>query len=134
MQAIIWGNTWYSAEKELELMIKHYEQCHIEVTQRRKHDVTFENGDRWIAIRAGENAREHRANIAYIDKEVSQELIDNVIKHCTTAWPYNAFRYYCPEHEDREDLNKKYKITKVKSVHLVDNFSKEYTTTWEKEE
>ena len=45
-------------------------------------------------MRAGENARGHRCNVSYIERSIPEDVVQYIIKPCTTAFPYNAYNYY----------------------------------------
>lgn len=47
-----------------------------------------------MAKSAKESARGYRCNISYIEATIPLEFIDTVIKHCTSAGPYQAIKYF----------------------------------------
>lgn len=98
MTGIIWGYTEETAKNKLKEIEENYKLYHTaEILIRRKNEIIFNNGDRWIASGARESSRGRRCNISYIDVRIEQDFIDTVIKHCTTAGPYHAFNYYFTE-------------------------------------
>ena len=57
----------------------------------------FENGDSWELVRASDNARGRTCNIAYIDKEVSEDMLERVVYPCLRQGcdaPWTAYKYY----------------------------------------
>ena len=67
--------------------------------------ILFDNDDIWRVVRAADSGRGHSTNVSYIDRRISQEIINTVIKPATKAMPYQAFRFYLPSSYDwaRED-------------------------------
>jgi hypothetical protein len=56
--------------------------------------VDFDNGDRWVVMRANENVRGNVCNIAYIDRMIDEELVETIIMPTIKAAPYQAYKYY----------------------------------------
>lgn len=56
--------------------------------------IRFVNNDIWYLIRASENARGHRCNVAYIHKNISSDIIRNVILPSLLPKPYRGVTYY----------------------------------------
>ena len=98
MKGLIWGSTIISAKEKLAEIENRYELMGIPVISKREnaHDIQiiFKNGDIWKAIQAYESARGHRVNISYVDRKIDPEFVDVIIRHCTTALPYNSITYY----------------------------------------
>ena len=99
MKGIVWGLTTIDAIKKMEQIEKNYEMYRTaNVLTRRKSNSTYElvydNGDYWIACGAKESARGHKCNISYIDARIDKDIIDFIIKPCTTLGPYSGFHYY----------------------------------------
>lgn len=44
--------------------------------------VELEDGNTYQIVSASDNSRGHRCNIAFVDKWINQEIIDNIIKPC----------------------------------------------------
>ena len=99
MKGIVWGLDADSAIKKLEEIETRYELYRTaNVLTRRKnkylYELVYDNGDYWVARSASESAKGHKCNISYIDARLDPEVIDCMIKHCTTAGPYQAFHYF----------------------------------------
>ena len=99
MKAIVWGNTFERASKKLDEIEKEYERYRtaklIRKTKTKNyHILEFDNKDYWEAKSARESARGSRCNISYIEATIPLEFIDTVIKHCTSAGPYQAIKYF----------------------------------------
>ena len=101
MKGIVWGNRWISAVNKLDQIALKYEYLHISPIQivktKNEYIITYENGDNWRAIRGNTNSRGYKCNISYIDREITDDIVDTIIKPCTTCFPYHGFEYYYPE-------------------------------------
>lgn len=101
MKGIVWGNCWISAVNQLDKIAAKYEQLHINPVQmiktKTEYTITYENGDNWRALRGNTNSRGYKCNISYIDHEITDEVVDTIIKPCTICFPYHGFEYYYPE-------------------------------------
>lgn len=98
MKGLVWGSTIISAKEKLAEIEKRYELLKIPVVNKKENihstQIIFENGDIWKTVSAHESARGHRANISYVDRKIDPEFVDVIIRHCTTAPPYNSITYY----------------------------------------
>ena len=103
MKGVVWGATSQTANDKLDQIIKDYRLYRIKPKTIRKskngYSVEFENGDIWRAIKACESTRGIRTNVSYIDRMISPMFVDEIIKPCTTACPFQAFHYYWPDWE-----------------------------------
>ena len=101
MKGIVWGNRWISAVNKLDQIALKYEYLHISPIQivktKNEYTITYENGDNWRAIRGNTNSRGYKCNISYIDREIADDIVDTIIKPCTTDFPYHGFEYYYPK-------------------------------------
>ena len=101
MKGIVWGNRWISAVNKLDQIALKYEYLHISPIQivktKNEYIITYENGDNWRAIRGNTNSRGYKCNISYIDCEIADDIVDTIIKPCTTDFPYHGFEYCYPE-------------------------------------
>ena len=109
MKGIVWGHTFQTAKEQLKKIQEHYELYHIPATRIKNslHEywIEFSNGDIWRAINATESARGNKVNISYIDRKIDPIFIDVIIRHCTVAPPYQAFRYYGEPNYQIEEEN-----------------------------
>lgn len=99
MKAIVWGNTLEEASEKLDEIEEKYEQYGTaklirKTKTKNSHILEFDNKDYWMARSARESARGSRCNISYIEATIPLEFIDTVIKQCTSAGPYQAFKYF----------------------------------------
>jgi hypothetical protein len=110
MIGIVWGANEQNAKEQLNKIIEGYAYVNVPPESIQESciskSIVFTNGDIWRAIVAYENARGYRANISYIDRQISQYLIDMVIKPITTYPPFQAISYYggCNEDTNKDSL------------------------------
>ena len=116
MKGIVWGHTFQTAKEQLMKIQENYERYRIPVTRIKnspyEYWIEFSNGDVWRAASARESARGNKVNVSYIDRKIDPLFIDVIIRPCTVAFPYQAFRYYGEpnywveeENEVAENLN-----------------------------
>ena len=96
------GSSFQIAKNKLKEIEEQYERLGYKPLTKRNgnasntYELVYANGDMWQAVRAGENARGYKANISYIDRSISDYLIDVVIKPATVSPPYTAIHYFYP--------------------------------------
>ena len=102
MRGIVWGSSFQIAKNKLKEIEEQYERLGYKPLTKRNgnasntYELVYANGDIWQAVRAGKNARGYKANISYIDRSISDYLIDAVIKPATVSPPYTAIHYFYP--------------------------------------
>ena len=102
MRGIVWGSSFQIAKNKLKEIEEQYERLGYKPLTKRNgnasntYELVYANGDMWQAVRASENARGYKANISYIDRSISDYLIDVVIKPATVSPPYTAIHYFYP--------------------------------------
>ena len=102
MRGIVWGSNFQIAKNKLKKIEEQYEELGYKPLIKRNGDRTnvyelvYANGDMWQAIVVNENARGRKANVSYIDRSISDNLIDTIIKPATISPPYTAIHYFCP--------------------------------------
>ena len=100
MKGMVWAyNTDDAITKLLEIE-KDYNKLGIKSIKRvigkSQTYIVFNNKDIWQVARASDNSRGHATNISYIDRRISQEIINTIIKPATKSWPFQAFKFYGP--------------------------------------
>ena len=86
MRGIVWGSSFQIAKNKLKEIEEQYERLGYKPLTKRNgnasntYELVYANGDMWQAVRAGENARGYKVNVSYIDRSISDYLIDAVIK------------------------------------------------------
>ena len=100
MRGIVWAyNTDDAIAKLLEIE-EDYNRLGIKPTNRvigkSQTYIVFGNGDMWRVIRASDSGRGYATNVSYIDRRISQETINTIIKPATKSWPFQAFKFYYP--------------------------------------
>ena len=99
MKGIVWGSTLEKAKKKLKQIEKDYEMHKTANLISKKdskygYELFYDNGDCWRAISARENMRGCRCNISYVDTEIEDCYVKEIIYHSTSALPFQAFTYY----------------------------------------
>ena len=99
MKGIIWYSEKDTGLKQFKDICKKYTRLNIACVQKyqtfsMQFFAEFENGDVWRAVPAIDQSRGHACNIAYIDKNISQEVVNKVIMPCIKLLPYRAYYYY----------------------------------------
>lgn len=98
------GIIWYytdikQALEQLKIIQRYYEYINIKsrgVATSTRPTLYFDNDDIWRVCRANkENAKiQGRCNISYIEYGTPTEIITDVIRPSTKAYPFSAFNYY----------------------------------------
>ena len=98
MNGIIWAYEIESGNEKLSEIIRDYGRIKVFPVRQRisKYGswVIFDNGDYWKVRGAADSSRGHRANVSYIDRRISQEIVNDIIRAQTILPPYQAFKYY----------------------------------------
>ena len=103
MTGLIWVASqqhYNSGIEKLKKIISDYEKLNIQLIQPLKISkylttAKFSNGDIWQVMIASPNAaRGRRCNIAYIDYDIPDAIIEEVIKPIVTYLPYQGINYF----------------------------------------
>lgn len=99
MTGIVWGSTFKRALdkiKEIEKSYKRYRTSNLIFKRKNKYsyELTYDNGDRWIACKAVESLRGYKCNISYIDVNIPKDYVETIIMPSTVAGPYQAIKYF----------------------------------------
>ena len=102
MRGIIYYNeNRKQAIEILEAMIKRYEtmeipvkRCSISELGSMTSFAEFSNGDTWSVRRAGDNARGHRCNVAYVDRSIPYEIYRSIVLPAMIEYPFCAERLW----------------------------------------
>ena len=117
MKGVIWAYFTEDANEKLLEVEEQYARMNIKPTKRVINKsagswIVFDNGDAWKVVRASDSQRGQIANVSYIDRRISQEVINTVIKPATKAMPYQSFRFYLPSSydwtKDNEEIEAKF--------------------------
>ena len=107
MKAIVWYDKHIETAKEfIKTQISRYKIMGIEVQiieSKNFFRFNAENGDLWQTAPVRESSRGIKCNISYVEKGIPEELINRIIKPCTTAYPHNAITYYEHYFEKEEE-------------------------------
>lgn len=99
MKAIIYCQEINTGMNKLNDIVKNYERINIETTNIKritKHSafIVFKNGDEWTVTIANDGSRGRACNIAYIDRNIDEEIVQTIIMPAIKAYPYQAYQYY----------------------------------------
>lgn len=99
MIGIVWGSTFKRALdkiKEIEKSYERYRTSNLIFKRKGKYfyELTYDNGDRWLACNAVESLRGYKCNISYIDANIPKDYVETIIMPSTIAGPYHAINYY----------------------------------------
>lgn len=110
MRGIVWAYLSEDGNEKLLEIEEQYARMDVKPVRRVISTVAgswiqFDNSDVWKVVRASDSGRGNSANVSYIDRRISQDVINTIIKPATKAMPYQAFRFYLPSSYDwtRED-------------------------------
>lgn len=102
MKGIIWctrdsaKENWDKATEILTKIVEDYLRsghfCIKDKQLSSERVVTFDNGDQWKIVYASEYQRGQKCNISYIQRCISKDIIDNIIRHCTVAPPFQGYK------------------------------------------
>lgn len=117
MRGIIWAYESDGANEKLLEIEEQYARMDIKpirrvISKSAGSWILFDNDDIWRVVYASDSGRGHSANVSYIDRRISQEVINTIIKPATKAMPYQAFRFYLPSSynwtREDEEIETKY--------------------------
>lgn len=99
MRGIIYYNSnFINANEQLKAIIDKYNQVQIPVIKCHYKKIgsyaEFENGDIWRVVRANENARGHKWNIAYIERNIDYDIYQCIISPSTAHFPFSAIHLW----------------------------------------
>ena len=98
MRAIIYCKEINTGMNKLNDIMKNYERMNIKTIMtkynRNSAFIVFENKDEWTVAIANDGSRGRACNIAYIDKNIDEEVVQTVIMPTIKALPYRAYNFY----------------------------------------
>lgn len=100
MRGVVYGRSLETAQAKLQEIVNDYIHYNIATTSTRKHSrwhgdvVEFSNGDIWEACVPSKNIRGKKYNVAYIDKFIGVDLLDEVIMPSLVVPPFQAWRKF----------------------------------------
>ena len=99
MKGIIYCQEINKGMNKLQDIIDDYAKTNIETTNIKRMTKTsafivFKNGDEWTVAIANDGSRGRACNIAYIDKNIDEEVVQTVIMPTIKALPYRAYNFY----------------------------------------
>ena len=98
MKGIIYCNKIETGLEQFKKIIEDYNaigiKCEKPKVSANQAFTDFDNGDRWTVVVVGESARGHACNVAYIDRMINDDLVEQVIMPTIKALPFQTYRYY----------------------------------------
>ena len=97
MKGIVWYKDYSKGLQQFLRIKRNYDflgGIEKDVETKLSHYFIANNGDVWHLVKANEYSRGRRANISYVDENIEDVIIENIIDACTTALPYRGFNYY----------------------------------------
>lgn len=99
MKGIIYYNSNYeNGIAQLKQIEENYKMANISATRshymRHGSWIQFENGDIWRVVRAGENARGYKWNIAYIERSIDLNIYSYIISPAALNFPFSAIHLW----------------------------------------
>lgn len=98
MRGLIWYSERSSGLYQFKQICNEYKRLNIACTRSYENSAQifaeFANGDSWQAVPAIDQSRGRACNVAYIDKRISEDVVNKVIKPCLKIPPYRAYYYY----------------------------------------
>ena len=98
MIGIVYGKTLQRANMKLEKVADDYSHINIDIKRiiNKSNSVMiyFSNGDIWKSIPISNTERGNMCNIAYIDKDISKDIIEVKIMPSIKAQPFRAYNYF----------------------------------------
>ena len=106
MKGIVWYYIYEDGIKQLRQIQANYECLKIKTVRERfnRFDsfIEFNNGDIWRLAPGRDSSRGNKINVSYIVRRIEEEVVRCIIKPCTVAYPFQAFRYYGPYPKEEE--------------------------------
>ena len=84
---------FYNIKENYEYFLR-IKCVNIQLRQDGSASMSFENGDQWILLGTDFCCRGRRANVAYIERSISEEVLKALIAPMITAYPYQAIHLY----------------------------------------
>lgn len=99
MKGVVWCTTIKDGNEKLEEIIKDYMQCGITIQDKRSSAlvgsyVRFSNGDSWQVRRANDSSKGVRCNISYIQRNISYDIYNVIIRTCMFNYPFSAIKLW----------------------------------------
>ena len=88
----------YKAEQKLKEIIEEKVRCGINMITYRTNlynlEAIFSDGEEWITLNANNNARGYRWRKAYVDYDISKEIITCLITPCGDLYKWEDYKKY----------------------------------------
>ena len=100
VKCIIYYNSGnrYKAEQKLREIIEEKVRYGIDMIAYRKYsyisEAIFSDGEEWITLNAITNARGYRWRRAYVDIDISKEIVDCIIIPCGDLYKWEDYKKF----------------------------------------
>ena len=99
MRCIIYYNSdFINANEQLKSIVDKYNQAQIPVIKCHYKKIgsyaEFANGDIWQVVKANNNARGYKWNIAYIERSVDYNIYRRIIGPAAAHYPFSAIHLW----------------------------------------
>lgn len=106
MKGVIWYKTKEKGLLRLEELIDDYKQINIDVQRVQNNTseihIQFSNNDVWVTTPETNNSRGIACNVALIDNDIEQDIINTIIMPTLKMKPYRAYNFYSYDFELEE--------------------------------
>lgn len=98
MTGIIWYKTKQKGFMRLDELIEDYSKMNVDI-QIMQNNVSgayirFSNDDIWIVAPATGSSKARASNIALIDNDIEQDIINKIIMPTLKLKPFQAYNFY----------------------------------------
>ena len=99
MRGLVWGSTYEIGKRMLESVKEEYLFSGYKIVEEvnsknsRTNYIIFNNGDVWKVVSPTDSARGNKANLSYVDNNITDVDALSMIRACTIARPWNAIKF-----------------------------------------
>ena len=99
MKGLVWGSTYEIGKRMLQSIKEEYLFSGYKIVEEidsknsRINIIIFDNGDIWKVVPPNDSARGNKANLSYVDSNITDMDILSIIRACTVAKPWNAIKF-----------------------------------------
>ena len=98
MTGIIWYKTKQKGFMRLDELIEDYNKMNVDIQIMQNNIsgvyIRFSNDDIWIVAPATDSSKARTSNIALIDNDIEQDIINKIIMPTLKSKPFQAYNFY----------------------------------------
>lgn len=98
MTGIIWYKTKQKGFMRLDELIEDYNKMNADIQIMQNNGsgayIRFSNDDIWIVAPATDSSKARTSNIALIDNDIEQDIINKIIMPTLKLKPFQAYNFY----------------------------------------